>query len=493
MRSARSIAWVLLRNEVRLAWRGINPRSAAASVTVGGILLAGGQVFALVFILGLGRGGISLLAEQRTWAFLASLMFGVAFLNAVKVVTERNDADLLLPAPINPGLILLTRWAGIAVAGMVPAVFLAPLVNAAALLLSPGYFCSYGVILLLAGAAAAAGIMGALGIIRVFGIRRGRTVAQILGATVGAVVYLGFQLTRFFLDLPSGFTRFVSRITENPLTFSLAQAGRGGALHLGIIVAGVAVVVGVTLYFFGPVLLVGYQEVVPDSRARKGNDRIHGMDTRLWQAGYRKDVRLILRDPLLFSQTLPTVLYLFPGLILLARTAPTAALAAGSVVVAGQISNILAAMLASGEEAWDLMRMSPAPMRSIVFSKLAAATTAPLSFCLLCSLALVYFDRPLAAIFSILASIMVDVAGGWLEISDIHPSPRSEIVRRQHHGSQRILYNIITITVSLLGASSAGFAASDHWLGAISLLLVTAAASGAVVASNPIRAFPTTG
>ena len=490
MTSARTIAWVLLRNEVRLAWRGMNPGSATTLIVLGSIFLVIGQGAALLIMFGFRREGLSLPTEQRTWALVASLMFGTAFLNAVRVVCERNDADLLLPAPINPGLILLTRWAGIAAGALLPAALLVPVVNAAALVLSPGYLCGYGVILLLAGAGASTGVMGALGLIRLFGVRRGRTGAQVLGAVVSALVYFSFQLPQLVDDLPAGFSRVVRQIAENPLTSSLAQAGRGGALHLGALTVTTAVLAGVTLRFFGPMLLFGFQDVASRRRVR-GTGQIRSMDTRLWSAAYRKDVRLILRDPLLIAQTLPSLLYIFPALIPVYRTAPMAALTAGSVVVAGQMSNLLAGVLASGDEGWDLMRMSPAPFRSIILAKLAAALTAPLGFCLLCGVALVGLGRPLAALDLAAASFLVAVAAGWLEISNIHPSPRSDIIRRKHRGSQSIVHGFIVMIIIGVGAAGVGFATSDHWITAIVLLGVTAGACGAIVASNPIRRYPT--
>jgi hypothetical protein len=165
------------------------------------------------------------------------------------------------------------------------------------------------------------------------------------------------------------------------------------------------------------------------------------------------------------------------------------ALAAGSVVAAGQFSNILAAVLASGEEAWDLIRMSPRSYRSVISAKLGAALTAPLSFCLICGVVLVGFGRPLAAIDVAVTSVIVAVAGGWLEISEIHPSPRSEIIRRRHQGSQRVFHGIIVVFLIVLGATGVGYATAGNWTVALILLPVTALVGWAIIAANPIRPF----
>jgi ABC-2 type transport system permease protein len=489
MRPARSIAWVLLRNEVRLAWRSIDTQHAARLAWFGGVIVVIGQVFAFLMVSRIGREGISLPTEQQGWALFTSLMFGTAFLNAERVVCERNDADLLLPAPINPRLILLTRWAGIALSALLPAALVMPFLNAAIVLQSSRYLCSYGVILLLAGAAAATGIMGALGIIRLFGIRRGRAIAQVSGAVVSAVVYLSFQLPQMLHELPAGVTRLVTGITANPVTFSLAEAGRGVGLHFAMVAIAAAILVGAAFRFFGKVLMFGYQEVAVSRRSARQERRVRPMDTRPWRAAYRKDLRLILRDPLLIAQTLPSVLYILPGLIPVLRSAPVSALAAGSVVAAGQFSNILAAVLASGEEAWDLIRMSPRSYRSVISAKLGAALTAPLSFCLICGVVLVGFGRPLAAIDVAVTSVIVAVAGGWLEISEIHPSPRSEIIRRRHQGSQRVFHGIIVVFLIVLGATGVGYATAGNWTVALILLPVTALVGWAIIAANPIRPF----
>ena len=107
---------------------------------------------------------------------------------AVDAFYQRGDLDLLLASPVSPVRILTVRAIAIAVNPALLFWALAtPFLLPAAVLGHPELLAVYPVIGAMALLATAAGLALAIFLFRVIGPRRTRTVAQVLGAVIGAI------------------------------------------------------------------------------------------------------------------------------------------------------------------------------------------------------------------------------------------------------------------------------------------------------------------
>ena len=196
-----------------------------------------------------------------------------------------------------------------------------------------------------------------------------------------------------------------------------------------------------------------------------------------------------MRDPLLLSQVLPSILYLLPALLGLYTTLGMATLAPLSVLVAGQLSAQFALVATAGEEGWDLIRMSPAPERRLRLAKMAAGIALPLALAAALCLALAIAGRPWLALFSLSVSTLCAIGGAWLQISHVRPSPRHDVVRSRLKNSPGRLFGGMALMAS--GATAAGFYAHGNWFGGGMALAVCLVGFAGILALVKLRALVT--
>ncbi|RZJ83173.1 MAG: hypothetical protein EOO64_06605 [Massilia sp.] len=98
-----------------------------------------------------------------------------------------------------------------------------------------------------------------------------------------------------------------------------------------------------------------------------------------------KEWRLIVRDPHLISQVALQLIYLLPLFFIIFKRndVQLPALAAGLTLLCSSLTASLAWIVVSAEDAPDLLRLSPAPERTIRVAKLAAAVLPSLALVLI--------------------------------------------------------------------------------------------------------------
>ncbi len=392
--------WWLYRHEMRLNWRSIGGKKVwllAACLAVLWALLHFTAWKVLVRMEGKPVPPMVLVGAGAAAWFFFFLMISQSIAHAVVAVFDRGDLDLLMSSPLPARHVLSVRGFGIATGTvMLPAVLLLPLAHVGPLTGRPGLLSLYPSLLASALLAAAVGIAFTLALVKAFGARRAKTIAQILAAFFGAGVFLLSQMQTLLSDATK----------RALLEWARAESGPGGLLGaesmlwwpvrgmLGEptpLLATVAIGIGA----FAAVVIVmqrrfaaGAQESVtgggaPIRRANAGDARIV-FATNPWRLMLMKEWRLLARDPHIISQTLLQVLYLTPMLFLAFRNEKAAILIVpGLVMIASMLAGNLAWLTMAAEDAPELIGVSPIPMMRLRLMKALAAILPAAPFVLL--------------------------------------------------------------------------------------------------------------
>ncbi len=424
----------ILSNDLRLLWRDL--RSGKMRI-LGNAFLIG---LALLFL-----HGISLLVfsqleqspplglEAGVWAFFGFLMLGASMNQAISLFFERADFDLLLSAPVSTRAVLLARLTVLSVSAFLgAALLLMPLLDGIILGFSANYLSGYIVWPLLAVVGASVGVWFTLLLVRLLGARRARVWVQVLAAVLGAAVYLGFQVRHYVEDERlAAFASAVQRGLDVAGFTHLARAGRSEVfplLLLAVVAAGSALL---TARLLARTFLTGMQEsgAAPASRTRAGGKR-YRVKSGLARATFLKDLRLIVRDPLLLSQILPSFMYILPVFFGMKRLGGLAVLAPVAVVLAVQFSTILSEAAAAGEECLDLIRASPSPEIRLRLAKMAAGMALPLGASLLVCAVIAGFGRPWLALLTFATGVTTAAGAAWLTVTRVSPTARKDLMSR---------------------------------------------------------------
>jgi len=380
----------LLAHELRLSWRGQGGKTIGFLVVILAIFWAFCHAvawFAMRDPSRLAGGGALVTAGMITW-FVCLLIVATAFGLSIIALFERNDLDLLLSSPIPPRTVLAVRGMGVAVQSLgFFALFVIPFANGA---LAHGhwqYAAAYPAMFALGLGASACAFAATLALVRAFGARRARTIAQIAGAFLGAGIFLVMQSFNFLPRAAQVKLIMFSRSDEAqamigpesvlwwPFRALIGDAIPFFAVTLACVGAFVLVVVRAERLF-----LEGTKESITTPARRAGpSAQFRGGLARVVVA---KELRLILRDPRLISQMLLQVLYLIPLFAILVRKASSQELLAPTIIlVTSTLAGNLAWMTMSGEESPDLVGSAPVPRERVLWLKVLAAMAIPVATC----------------------------------------------------------------------------------------------------------------
>ena len=380
----------LLAHELRMGWRG----AGGAGVWVLGVAPA------IFWILGhlagwllmdnpsrLLAGGAVVTAGIATW-FVMLLIVATAFGLSIIALFERGDLDLLLSSPIAPRTVLAVRGMAVAVQSLgFFAVAWVPFANGA---IAHGHWqlvATYPVLLAFGLGAVACAFASTLALVRAYGARRARTIAQIAGAFLGAAIFLAMQAFNFLPRWTQlrmiAWTRGdagQSIIGPDSVLWWPFRALMGEALPFAAVTAVCVGAFMIVVVRAERLFLDGSREavVIPVKRALPAAAFSAGL-SRVVMA---KEMRLILRDPKLISGMLLQVLYLLPLFFLLLRKGSVHALLAPTILlVASSLAGNLAFLTVSGEESPDLVGSAPVSRERVLWLKVAAAMLIPLAIC----------------------------------------------------------------------------------------------------------------
>lgn len=382
--------WWLYRHEMRLNWRTIGGKKIWVLAACVVVLWAIFHVAAWI-VLSKAEGAelpaiATLIAGAAFWFFFL-LMISQSIAHAVVAVFDRGDLDLLMSSPLPVRHVLSVRGFGIASGTvLLPAVLLLPLAHVGPLTGRPGLLAMYPTLLAVALLAAAIGIAFTLALVKAFGARRAKTIAQVLAALFGAGAFLISQMQAVLSNENKRALALWAKeasqdggvlAPESPLWWPV-RAMQGEwipffftvALGIGAFVA----VVGLMQRRFA----AGAQESVTGgvvgARRLGANEGKIIFETSPWRLMLKKEWRLLVRDPHIISQTLLQVLYLSPMLFIAFRGEKTAFLIIpGIVMIASMLAGNLAWLTMAAEDAPELIGVSPIPMARLRMMKALAA------------------------------------------------------------------------------------------------------------------------
>lgn len=392
-----SIRW-LFRHELRLLWFSAGSSKSEKSQRRPGLAglafigLAWLALHAIAFFVVWRIAGIDLRDPRVPVALSAllyagmTLMLSSALKSSVLVLFERGDLDLLLSSPLPSHSIFTVRLGSVALgtAGFY-LFFLTPFAHAGALLGHVGWLAVYPVLLGTATVVACAAMLMTLALVRLIGARRTRIVAQVIGALAGALIFL---LSQLFANL--------SRSMETRAAAAFARAfAEDGALGAGspvwlpgrallgeaLPLLGVVAVAAAAFVFTAArthrFFVHGLQQAASSSRAARrpaGGLRLR-FGRSLFMTMLLKEWRLILRDPQLISHVALQLIYLLPLFFIIFKRSDVQlpAMAAGLTLLCSSLTASLGWIVVAAEDAPDLLRLSPAPHRTVQTAKLAAA------------------------------------------------------------------------------------------------------------------------
>ncbi len=509
-----STLW-LLRHELRLTARGLAGRKGAALSFF---------VLALAIVVMTGAAGAPLALYLRghpvtpDGPLALALDFGVASIftlilsqtlsAAVSAFYERGDLDLLLASPVPPGRILAVRAVAVALTPYLWfALFATPFVLPLSVILSPVWLLDYALLAALSLLAGAAGIALAMAMFRLIGPKRTKTAGQVMAALIGSVFFLFSQARNL---LPDGGRAFAGRFLEvsqsrllapgAPLTWPAAAAmGAPGPLLLFLAVAILVFAVltqGLGRRFASDAALAAGVSTAPEARTLRPLTAA-AFRGGVFSALMRKELRLLIRDPILLSQVLLRTLYILPMTFVLARNAAKShtggflsgvALASGAGAVAfmaGQVAGSLAWIVISAEDSPELLASAPVQGAFVRRAKLTAVMI-PVVVMLAIPLGVLSVLAPWVGLCAVLGSASSAAASGLINLWFEKPAPRKAF-RSRRGGS--VLGASAELLIGLGYGVSTGLAAAGTPFALVAIAVSTGALGVLRLFAEPDRRY----
>ena len=479
--------WLLLRHEARLALRDwLSPSGRRPRVPPWVAYVFIGVLWAfLSWLAGAGlrwvgviEGNLPLALISGALLLQAVLMLAQAISTAVETIYVRADLDFLMTAPIRPAAVLGVRMAGLAL--RVALFWLAVTAGAALFAAFSGDWRWLGLPWATLGLAAIVvgfGLLSAERLLALLGPKRARGAAQVVSTLVGASIAIGAQLLNFGRrdatseEMERQAQAFAQGLpaAESPLWLpARAFTPDPGSLALWL-----ALCAGV-FTFAAARFAARYRrdaaEAAGIGRRRKPNLRAPGpFRGGVLRAAAAKELRLLLRNPLLISAVVLPFIYLL--------VAPGAALARGStaVVSIGAVAMVWIAVIATRglvgltlltEEAPDLAAAAPVKPRVLETAKLLASVQPVLFVVALAVIPLGFFSIRAAAL-GFIGAAAASLSAALVAVRRGTPRPRKDLRAGVTHPKLPLAVTIAGGFMTSAYVSAVGVALSPAWPGAI--------------------------
>jgi ABC-2 type transport system permease protein len=461
MMAVGSLPW-LIRNELRLAWRAMTAKTkpwmwvllivlGLASIIVPTLLFARDVLGKLAFH-GTPPTFAIVLAQVIVLISLTLLLSGT-IASSVEALFERGDLDLLVSSPLDSKVIFASRALSVALKTFLSSLVLYLLAVIAGLIL--GVWQLLGLIPVLAAIsmiATAFGMLLTLGLVRAIGARRAKTVAQVLSAVVGAAIYLASQSFRFLGNSSTtrGITGWMLRLYRGNVDTSSFWWLPGKAVFLDPVGTVALLVLGAVLLWFTTNLVHNTFILGTQTATIGGGKRLvtkisdsSGKPVKfasgLTRIVMNKEWRLIARDPYLISQLGLQMLYLLPAVFVFWQPGNNNFSLFGSsftsyavnifiVLLGGTLISRLTQIIVAGEEAPELLAMSPAGGESLRWIKFAGVLIPTvLLFSPLLVLIVVRNMHPLVGLLAFFGTVL---SLGILQVWNAKIQPRADLMKR---------------------------------------------------------------
>lgn len=452
---AGSVFW-LAYNQFRCSFR-IRGAKFGAKQIIGNLFLIS---FVLLIFWGTGKGLVETLndknlnlsdlyysaGKQTFFAFIAlSLM---SLMTSFMYLTDRGDLDLLLSAPIEAKNIIIARllvgsWRTIIMFWFFGTMF----IGLSALMISPKYFTYIPVSIGLALFEAGITFVAARIFLIKFGLKKGRTLVQIIG-------FSGIFGGVFLKQMDMAKSKTVPNNDNFAHFFDLIGRGLLGNWFIAISI----MVLGAFCFYlianfvgknFGKdaAWLAGQSEI----GSSKNNKKLAiNFKPSFAQIFFQKEIKSIIRDPTAIVQFVAPLAGILPLIITILTIDEQISDVIGYIIsplivfLSASMSASLAWMIISVEEADELLRASPRKINDLyLYKSICALIPGFIEFSLF-SIFIAFFN-PIAGINAFIFSLLANLSVIALELANPKPSKRPKMMQKPDRSFITIMIGIFII------------------------------------------------
>jgi len=473
-----SFPW-LVRHDLRLSWRRLSGHFAGRSFAKMAGIIALGVAF-MHLISGPSATIFAYKPPETQQAVLGGAILFIllwqvsqAISHFTRLLYSRGDLDLLLSSPMSPRAVVGAHAVAVTLEIiLVVGAFVFPMADMIAFRMGWSWLAIYPATLASGMLASASGLAITIGLFKLLGPRRTRMAAQITAAVLASALILGGQLA-YLLSSPERPTSALIRgmpLAPDFMDWLILAPVHGIAGDLGSLLIWMSLgclAFALAIIRLGPTFLtsairsggLAARQIVTREKPEKPFRPGAGAALR------RKELKLLGRDPWLFSRALLQGLYLAPICIVIwiSQDDPSLSLLVAPVLimVLSHLAGIMAWLTVLSEDAPDFMTTAPVTADQILRSKLEAIAL-PLGLILLGpALGLCWFepwDALLTVLFSIAACISTALINIW------HPAP----ARRENSASRHNAPKIVSLKENILAvcwavACAAAITNESYW------------------------------
>lgn len=459
-----SLPW-LIRNELRLSWRALTAKFKPWMLVFWSVFILAAVFIPLFLIGGELRGklvfagappSIAIALAQGFILVSLTLLLSTTITSSIEAFFERGDLDLLVSSPLDSKVIFAARALSVALKAFLSSLALSLLI--VFVLVYLGVWQALGllpVMMALSLISASLGMLLTLGLVRTLGARRAKTIAQIISAVVGALFFLASQSVRFLGDssTTTGFTRWTLDLIQGKTETSSFWWLPGKAVFLepGGLIFLFAVGIGLmwlTTNIVHKTFILGTQTATVGGGKRLAASASSSSQPVRFASGLtrvvmNKEWRLIARDPYLISQLGLQMLYLLPMFLVFLQPKRTGFEVFGSqittyaipvllVMLGSTLISRLTQIIVAGEEAPELLAMSPAGGTNLRWIKFIGVLIPTI---LLFTPFLVFIvlqnTHPVVGFIGFFGSVL---SLGIVQVWSAKPQARSDLMKRNGRG-----------------------------------------------------------
>ncbi|MFZ6779353.1 putative ABC transporter permease subunit [Undibacterium sp. Ji83W] len=394
-----------------------------------------------------------------------SFMLSLGLTRSVHALFERGDLDLLLSSPLSSKTIFKVRLTGIIFSvGIWFFAWLTPVANVGLILGQWRWLGIYPALLAMTVLATALAMLLTLALVKSLGVRKTKTVAQILGALTGAGMFIISQLFgNLGKEMRDGVLQHImpwfqpgGALDADSLVWTPARALFGSPTAITGFLLFSGLIYWLTAQSTHRFFVTGVQQAVGQQRKAipAGGQKAAQHATRFGRSLRAtiivKEWRLIARDPNLISQVLLQLLYIAPLFFLIFKSkALLPGVASGLVFLAASLAGSLIWIIIAAEDAPDLLQAAPVKPNLILTSKLLAAVL-PILMLILPALLWLLIQQFLLGLAVIACTLAAMLSSALVHLWQSKPANRAQFNKR---GQTQLMSNLLEAATSFSWAA----------------------------------------
>jgi ABC-2 type transport system permease protein len=473
-----SFLW-LVRHDLRLSWRRFSGHFAGRSFVKVVFIIALGVAFmhlicgpsAAIFA----RKDIDTQQQILGGGILFILLWQIsqAISHFTRLLYSRSDFDLLLSSPMSPRAVVGAHaLATVMEISLVVGAFVFPMANMITWRKGLAWLSIYPVALASSLLAAACGLAITVGLFKLLGPRRTRMAAQITAALLASALILGGQLAYLLSSPARPAAALIRGLPSAPdfmdwLILAPVRGVTGDIFSLALWVSFGCIAFALAIIRLGPGFL---KSAVKSGGLATQQIKTREKRERPFRPGAsaalrRKELKLLGRDPWLFSRALLQALYLAPVCIVIWITREDASLsllvAPLLIMILSHLAGIMAWLTVLSEDAPDFIVTAPVTRDQILRSKLEAIAL-PLGLILLGPALGLCWLEPWDALLTVLFAIAACASTALINIW--HPAPGKRENSTSRHNAPKIVSlkeNVLAVCWAV--ACGAAITAEIYW------------------------------